>query len=208
MGIAALAGAFRTRRWEITQANSDGPNYSSDVALTFNPTKEMNCSEIAFAQALKFSDTASGNSVESIPNYVDRRTAAGWTFDRRDQRKYGWYGYNNDGRPSGLVSPGSAPSPLTAATMQDTPRDSRPNSAFQFEICAVCKAGTDANRLYSAFRWGFSVDAANQLTSLPTSVSDRPSTEFTDSITAWNTHATGPAAQRNDPTQQSLGPFR
>lgn len=208
LGIAALAGAFRSSRFKIAQANTDGRNYSSDVDITFNPDSKMHCDEIAFVQALKFSDVASHASVETIPNYVQRRTGAGWTLDRIDQRQYGWYGYNNSGRPGGNVSPGKAPSPLTPATLHDTPSDTRPNSVFDFETCAICRAGTDVNKIYGCFHWGFNVDAANHLKSRPTSEAAAPSGEFSESVKQWNVQAAGPAATRNDPAQQPLGPFK
>lgn len=209
LGIAALAGAFNRRRWSITQTNHDGPNYSSDVEITFNPDREtMNCSEIAFVQSLIFADETSGSSVETLQNYVDRRTPGGWTLDRVPGRQHGWYGYNDTGTPAGNVTPGSSPSPLRAATLRDSPSDVRPNSRFQFETCAICRAGTDVNQAYGCYTWGFSVDASNHLTSLANQETNAPSANFNASVTQWNAQATGPAAQRNSPTQQSLGPFR
>jgi hypothetical protein len=208
LGIAALAGAFKSSRWKIAQANTDGPNYSSDVDITFSPDSKMHCNEIAFVQSVKFSDVTTHASVETIPNYVQRRTGAGWTLDRIDQRQYGWYGFNNNGRPAGNVSPGKAPSPLTPATLHDTPSDTRPNSVFDFETCAICRAGTDVNKTYGCFHWGFNVDAANHLTSRPTSEAAAPSAEFSESVKQWNVQAAGPAATRNDPAQQPLGPFK
>ncbi len=208
VGIAALAGAFRSTRWKIAQTNTDGANYSSDVNITFDPDSNMHCDEIAFVQSVKFSDAATHASVETIPNYVQRRTGAGWTLDRIDQRQYGWYGYNNNGRPGGNVSPGRAPSPRTPATLHDTPSDTRPNSVFEFETCAICRAGTDVNKIYSCYHWGFNVDAANHLTSRPTTEAAGPSAEFSESVKQWNVQAAGPAATRNDPSQQALGPFK
>jgi len=208
LGIAALAGAFKSKKWGIAQANTDGTPYSSDVNLTFTPDKDMNCPEIAFVQTVKFSDVGTRQSVETIPNYVSRRTGTGWTLDRIDARQYGWYGYNNNGRPGGNVSPGSAPAPLTPATLHDTPSDSRPSSVMEFETCAICRSGGDANKIYSCFHWGFSVDAANKLKSLPTAESAGPSADFNEAVKQWNIQAAGPAAARNAPTQQSLGPFK
>jgi len=209
LGIAALAGAFSRNRWSISQTNKDGTPYESDVSLTFNPDKDtMNCSEIAFVQAVKFMDAGTRTSVETIPNLLNRRTTAGWTLDRIDQRRYGWYGYNNNGRPSGTVTPGSSPTPLRSATMGDTPRDSTSNAIMQFETCAICRAGTDVNKVYSCYHWGFSADASNHLESLPNSEAAAPSAEFAESVRQWNVQAAGPAATRNDPNQAPLGPFR
>jgi len=208
--IGGMAGGSKGKgTWSIAQTNTDGTPYSSDVNLTFTPDKDaVNCSEIAFVQSLKFMDATSKTSVETIPNYVNRRTAAGWTLDRVEQRSYGWYGYNNDGKPSGTVSPGSSPSPLKPATMHDRPSDSKSNTIMQFETCAICKSGTDANTVCGCYTWGFSVDAANHLTSLPNQAAAAPSPEFAESVKQWNVQAAGPAANRNDPAQQTLGPFK
>jgi outer membrane lipoprotein SlyB len=200
----------RARRgtWAITQRNTDGANYSSDVHIAFTPDPaKVDCADIAFVQTVKFSDQATHRSVETIPNYVQRRTAAGWTLDRIDQRSYGWYGYNNNGLPGGLVTPGKS-SPLTPARLHDTPSDVRPNSTFEFETSAICRSGPHANQLFGAFHWGFDVDAANHLTSRATSDTNAPSAEFNEAVKQWNIQAAGPAATRNDPAQQPLGPFR
>ena len=209
---AAIGGLIQSRQrrgtWAIRQANTDGPNYSSDVDITFTPdAAKVDCADIAFVQAVKFSDRATHQSVETIPNYVQRRTAAGWTLDRIEQRSYGWYGYNNDGTPGGNVTPGKS-NPLTPARLHDTPSDVRPNSTFEFETCAICRSGPHANQLFGAFHWGFDVDAANHLTSRATRDANEPSAEFNASVKQWNIQAAGPAATRNDPAQQSLGPFR
>jgi len=211
LGIAALAGAFSgKKRWSITQNNTDGPDYVSDVNITFNPDSDsMNCSEIAFLQVARLSEFSTGTAVTTgMPNYDARRTGTGWMLDRIEARRYGWYAYNNDGSPSGNVSPGSSPTPLRAATMHDGPAGFGPNRTFQFETCATCKAGTDANRIYNCLTWGFNVDAKNQLTSLPNQETAGPSPEFADSVKQWNVQAAGPAANRNEPTQEPVGPLR
>jgi outer membrane lipoprotein SlyB len=223
-GVGALAGAgiglllgavvggliesrMRRGRWAIAQQNHDGPNYSSDVDITFTPDPErVDCPEIAFVQTVKFSDNSTNQSVETIPNYVRRRTATGWTLDRIDQRSHGWYGYNNNGLPGGNVTPGKT-SPLTPARLHDSPSDVRPNSTFEFETAAICRSGPHANQLLGAFSWGFDVDAVNHLTSRATSESYSPSSEFNSAVRSWNLQAAGPAAGRNDPAQQQLGPF-
>jgi hypothetical protein len=207
--VGGIVGGLVTgSKWSITQTNTDGPSYSSEVNITFTPDSKINCSEIAFLQAVKIADTSSGASFESRPNFLNRITAGGWTIDRIDGRSYGWYGYNNNGSPSGTVTPGSAPTPLRAATMYDKPGFSRPNTKWQFETCAICRAGTDASRIHGCYNWGFSVDAANHLTSLPNQETPAPSAEFAESINRWNVQAGGPTATRNDPAQHPLGPFR
>jgi len=208
LGIAALAGAFGSRRFSITQANTDGTPYSSDVNITFNPAGSMHCDEIAFVQSVKHVDATTKQNLNPLKNYKDRMTAANWTVDRIEPRQYGWYGYNNNGRPSGIVSPGKAPTPLTPATLHDIPRNDVSNCEMDFETCAICRSGTDVNTVYGCLHWGFTVDAANKLTSRKPTEAAAPSPEFADTIKQWNVQAAGPAAQRNDPNQQPLGPFK
>jgi hypothetical protein len=205
-GLAALAGALA--RFSITQTNTDGTPYSSDVNITFTPTSSRHCDEIAFVQAVKHVDATSHANLNPLGNYKNRMTAANWTVDRVQPRQYGWYGYNNDGKPSGSVSPGKAPTPLTPATLHDTPRNDVSNCDMSFETCAICRTGTDANQVYGCLQWGFGVDAANKLTSHKPAETAAPSAEFTETIKQWNVQAKGPAAQRNDPNQQLLGPFK
>lgn len=208
LGIAALAGAFGSRRFSITQTNTDGTPYSSDVNITFTPGSSMHCDEIAFVQSVKYVDAAKKQNLNPLKNYNDRMTAANWTVDRAEPRQYGWYGYNNNGRPSGTVSPGKAPTPVTPATMHDIPRNDLSSCAMDFETCAICRSGTDVNTVYGCLHWGFDVDAANKLTSHKPVEAAAPSAEFADTIKQWNVQAAGPAAQRNDPNQQPLGPFK
>jgi hypothetical protein len=200
-------------RWRISQSNADaaaaGGQYSSTVGITYDPAKEkVDCKEISFVQSVRILDKATKKSAEYVPNYVNRLTGTGWTLDRIDKRKYGWYGYNDDGKPSGTVSPGSSPAPLKSATMTDVPRDSLSNVTWGFETCAVCKDGTDVSKVFGCLAWGFDVDASNKLTSLKPSLQDAPSAEFNESVVKWNAQAAGPAAQRNAPDQVPLGPFK
>jgi hypothetical protein len=48
----------------------------------------------------------------------------------------------------------------------------------------------------------------NHLTSLPNQETAAPSSDFAASIRQWNVQAAGPAANRNDPNQEPLGPFK
>lgn len=197
---------------KVTQANTDGSStssYASDITVTFTPNKKKaKADEIAFVQNVRVVDTGTSNSRDDRDNFKNRRTPKGWTIDRLDARKYGWYGYNNDGRPSGTVSPGSSPSPLKDATMTDRPSWNVPSLSWEFETCAIAKAGADSGTIYGCITWGFDADANNKLTSHRTSETSKPSAEFNDAIKAWNTQAAGPEAKRNATDQQSLGPFK
>jgi hypothetical protein len=198
--------------WSITQNSTDGSAstpYRSAVRLTFSPDPaQVNCSEIAFVQGVRHVDSSTSASVNPIPTYQSRMTSAGWTLDRINQRKYGWYGYNNDGTPSGLVTPGSSPSPLTNAVLRDTPTNSIPNSSLSFETCAICRTGTDSGTIYGCYTWGFDVDSSYHVTDHASAEQASPSADFNEVVSSWNAQAAGPAARRNAPDQQPLGPFR
>jgi Domain of unknown function (DUF4157) len=206
--IAAKLGAFSSKLWSISQTNKDGSPYSSDVRLTFTPTTSMNCPEIAFVQTVKHIDTATNKSANVRPDYVSRMTASNWSLDRMSAQQYGWFGYNNNGTPNGTMSPGMAPSPLAPARLHDKPTQNVPSCSYDFETCAICRSGSEANKIYGALRWGFDVDAAKHLTSHEATEADTPSTEFSQAVANWNLQAKGPAAQRSDPNQQQLGPFQ
>jgi len=198
--------------WSISQNNADGADsssaYQSVVEIKFDPDpKQVTCDELAFVQNFRAIDSAS-KSVDPRPNFKNRITSTGWTIDRLDQKKYGWYGYNNDGSPSGTVTPGKSPKPKKPAELRDKPGTSIPNIAFEFETCAICKGGVDASKVYGCYTWGFDVDGSNKLTSRARTELDAPSAEFTDAVAKWNAQAAGDAAKRNDPDQQPLGPFK
>jgi hypothetical protein len=194
--------------WSISQNNTDGATYQSVVGLKFDPDPAVvNCDEIAFVQNFRVIDSG-GASVDPRSNFQNRITSTGWTIDRLDQRKYGWYGFNNDGNPSGTVTPGKTGPPKKAAEMSDKPGASIASVEWDFETCAICKGGTDASTVYSCYTWGFDVDGSNKLTSRANTELVAPSAEFTDAVDKWNAQAAGDAAKRNDPNQQSLGPFK
>jgi outer membrane protein OmpA-like peptidoglycan-associated protein len=193
----------------VTKAGAGAAGYSSDVGITFSPeAKTVACDEIAFVQTVRSIDPVTKVANEPRANFKNRMTKTGWTLDRLDARKYGWYGYNNNGKPSGTVSPGASPKPLRDARLSDTPGWNVPNLIWDFETCAICKSGTQANQLYGSLTWGFDADAKNRLTKHRPMEFARPTTEFMDAVKQWNVQAKGPKAKRNAPDQVPLGPFK
>lgn len=204
--------ANRPGTWEFTQNNVDGSTttgYSSSVSIKFHPNKaKVNCDEISFVQNVRTIDTTTKIANEPRANFKNRITGTGWTIDRVEARENGWYGYNNDGKPSGIVVPGNSPNPLKSAEMTDRPNWNIPSLIWDFEACAICKAGTDVNRVLGCLTWGFDADSTNKVKSHPTGELSAPSAEFAEAIKKWNQQTAGPAAQRNDPHQKPLGPFK
>ncbi len=197
--------------WEFGQTNnsgsSSGDTYSSDVEISFVPNPDtVDSTEIAFIQDVKVANTG-GASIDPRENFQNRLTGEGRTVDRLDNKKYAYYGYNNDGTTGSTMSPGSAPTPFKKATLKDKPSWSVPNSKWTFETVAVAKSGVQANTQYGALTWGFDVDANNKLSSHPIRTSDSGSASFQQSVDAWNDQATGPADERNHPAQETVGPL-
>ena len=198
--------------FNVEQTNNDGANsssgYNSDIKVGFSPDEKLvNSSEIAFVQNVRVVDADTKESVDPRDNFQNRKTDDEYTIDRLDNRKYGWYGYNNDGLASATISPGSAPTPKKDAILTDRPQWSRPNTSFDFETAAIDKSGEQGNKVYGSVTWGFSVDKENKLSSHPVEETLTPSSEFNEAVEAWNEQAEGPEDKRNHPDQEKLGPF-
>jgi hypothetical protein len=205
LAIARMYGSLSISQTLVSGTATTG--YQCSVTITFTPTAQVNAISIAFVQNVRVVSSGTGASADPRPNFVNRRTRSGWTIDRLPSRRSGWYGYNNTGVPGGTVTPGRGPSPLVNAVMHDTPQWNILETRWDFETCAIAKEGPDGGRIYGCIMWGFTVDAANQLTAHPVRHSRRPSADFGDAVAAWNTQASGPVGNRNDPSQQPLGPF-
>jgi hypothetical protein len=192
---------------ENFHAPTPGDTYASDVKITFNPAKKtVQSDEIAFVQNVRILDEG-GKSFDPRDNFKNRKTKDEWTIDRLDNRKSGFYGYNNDGKPSGTVTPGKSPSPWKAAEMTDRPSFNKPNTRWEFETEAISKSGSQAGQIYAGLTWGFRVNDKNQLTSIPAKQLNKATAEFHDAVDAWNKQAEGPEAKRNHKDQEKLGPF-
>jgi hypothetical protein len=200
-------------KFKVDQTNNSaskaGDPYSSDIKVTFSPNaKKVNSSEIAFVQNVRVIDKKTNKSVDPRDNFKNRKTKDEYTIDRLDDKKFGWYGYNNDGTTGSTISPGSAPTPLKDAVLTDKPQWNIPDTSWDFETSAIAKSGTDAGKVYGAVTWGFAVDKDNKLSSHPVAETVKPSTQFDDAVKAWNDQAAGPEAKRNHKDQQALGPFK
>ena len=198
--------------WKLAQtvnsAAAKGGHYSSPVTITFSPNaKTVDSTEIAFVQKVQLVDTGTTNSRDWDPTNQKRMTKDGSSIDRVPGRKDGFYGYNNDGKPSGTITPGSAPTPLKDATLLDTPQASIASTTWSFETAAIAKAGKDTGKIYGALSWGFTVDADNKLTAHKEKSNVNVSADFNDAVKAWNAQAKGPEADRNHKDQAELGPF-
>jgi hypothetical protein len=198
--------------WDFTQVNTNGANknasYASEVNIKFAPeASNVDASEIAFVQNVRTLDSANKPD-EDRDNFKNRMTDEGFTIDRVDDRKFGYYGYNNDGTSAGNTSPGSSPNPLKPATLYDKPSWNHPNTKWDFEAAVTAKAGADAGTIYGALSWGFDVDKDNKVTSHAPKHLDKQSGSFDKAVTKWNEQAKGDEHKRNHKDQLELGPFK
>ena len=208
----AIAGN-KFGHWDLTQVNTNGANssaiYASEVNIAFKPeAATADATEIAFVQNVQILD--SGNqSFENRDNFKNRMTDDGSTIDRVADRKYGYYGYNNDGNASATTKPGTtATKPPTPATMYDKPSFNKPETKWSFEAAATAKTGADAGTIYGALQWGFDVDKDNKLTSHKAKHLDKQTAGFDKAVAKWNEQAKGDESKRNHKDQVELGPFK
>jgi hypothetical protein len=199
--------------WDFTQVNTNGANssaiYASEVNIAFKPdAATVDSTEIAFVQNVQILD--SGNkSFDNRDNFKNRMTDDGSTIDRVADRKFGYYGYNNDGSTAGNAKAGTtATKPPTPATMYDKPSFNKPDAKWNFEAAVTAKAGADAGTIYGALQWGFDVDKDNKLTSHKAQHLDKQTAGFDKAVAKWNDQAKGDDSKRNRKDQVELGPFK
>ncbi len=180
--------------------------YHYNVAITFSPNKAtVNSTNIDFIQAAKLVDSAGKNQVSQ---FQKRLTADNWAIDQMAGAKSPWWEdpkgmlFTPPGAKKGvvLVDPGSSPSPLRNAVFRDWPGWNGANTSWSFETAAIARAGKDTGQVYGSVTWGFEVDASRNMTAHKAALTT-PGTAFKGAATAWDTQATGPAADRSAPDQ-------
>ena len=200
----------------LNHAAAAGGNYSFDQWIQFTPDPlVVDCNEIVVVQTVRVVNAVGGANAETLPHLIRRQNTNSTSIDRIEGRRYGYYGYNNDGRASG--DPGTrtiagaggnmragSSDPVRAMRYYDGPGDSMVNVKFEFETAIVARTGPQRGLVYSVVKWGFDVNAAGRLTAHRVRFRDRVSSDFQSARRAWNRQATGPVAQRNDPNQNEL----
>ncbi|WP_433298496.1 hypothetical protein ACQPZQ_21175 [Pseudonocardia sp. CA-142604] len=174
----------------------------------FRPGPAACADEIGFIQTVRVVDSVTRDNVTSqgtarmTPNYV--------AIDRTGGMSQGWYGMKNDGkktydnvevwvRKSSIWKRGSS-----RAWLHDGPSSDRGNRDYQFEASVVCRKGADEGKVYAVVLWGFTVDENLTVTVTPFRVFNKPSSDFTQAVAAWNAQAAGPVSARSAPDQSTL----
>jgi hypothetical protein len=145
-----------------------------------------------FMQATKVTKK-DGSIVEPKPWEKARQTADGWMIDRRDQKKFAFFGIDNDGSPvvdektgNRQAEFGSSPKPWNSAKMNDWPGSTHPDERFYFETVAVCVSGDEIGIVYGAIKWSIQAVGMKAFVAGQPTFSQTPSAEFLAAATKWN----------------------
>jgi hypothetical protein len=217
IGPGAIFGTVNVEQ-HPTHAPHDGDNYQFETWIQFTPDATVvDCNDIAVIQAVRLINTGTGANAEVLQHLIRRQTPHHWAIDRIEDRRFGFYGFENTGvgsgdpgtqghaGPGGNMRVGStATTPVTPMHYYDGPTDSMVGVTFEFETAIVARSGPQQGTVYATVTWGFSVDAHGHLTAQAVGRHDRVSGEFRAARNAWDAQAAGPAAQRNDPHQSQL----
>jgi len=191
--------------WEIDQSKEDGQLLAagqaiaprSTVTITFNPTKNCDCEEISYIQAIRF--IKDDGTTMPVPGFhPDPET--GYAIDRFPGRTSPYYGYDNEGNPlrypifdengqfkewTTQVSPGATSPEIKAAILRDRSQNTVGDFTHKFLSCIICKTGNDVDTVYGCLEWGFK--AVNwKVQKLPRTHHDKPTAEFEAAATQWN----------------------
>jgi hypothetical protein len=195
--------------WKYLQILRDAPApgdfYRCAMTIIFHPTRDrVKATTIAFVQIVKVTNMTYGAREKA------RVTDGGWSVDRLEGKKYGWYGLEDSGKwDPREVSPGSSPMPYKDAELIDVPGSKTCPAKWYYETFAIAKDG-DGGTVLGGLEWGFDANNMGKLQSHPVKFIPKQTPEFLAAITAWNAQAKGPKEKQNTPKgdQVQLGPFK
>ena len=180
------------------------PNYQVNATIAFLPKSTVACNDVALMQAEQSID-AQGRSQQNIvgPEVAARQTSAAWSIDHLTGAPSPFYIAWRDPAGRRIDEPGfgaaghggASPGP---ATVIDTPGGGAGETA-RFEVCAICRSGTNRGQTYGCATWGYAVDTLGHVTLMPRGFRQMPSDDFAEARAAWNTwRMSVPAASRPD----------
>jgi hypothetical protein len=202
-GELVTAGFVADQKGRYTNADA------GTIVIQFVPNPDLvSADEIAFVQTIRRVYTNSTDMAKYSYGMDDRATKQGTTVDRFGKHRFGFFGYEDSGKPSGTVKAGHcrSSSDKEPASMTDTPGKVS-GTENTFEACAVAKSGKDAGRVYGCVVWGFTVDDNFTVTVRNHEVKLQTSSEFQTAVGNWNAQAAGKIGGGSS-DQQSLPPLR
>jgi hypothetical protein len=196
-------GELTFTQYDSADANPPArPRYSVDVKLRFLPAATVTCPEVGFIQTMQTIDDTGRSQQNTVnPEQDARKTPLAWSVDRLAGTPTPFYG--TEGTVGGAITmpPGKGafgaggPTP-TPARLIDQASWNRVNNA-KFETCVICRTGANRGQVYGCATWGYTANAANQVTLMPRGFRQMPSDQFEEARAAWNTWRTSvPAATR------------
>ena len=207
-------GKASAKYGKIKSGKKGATDYDVPIELTFKPDPAaVAAEEITWIQTVRTIDMPAGTLNEPRPEFAARATPSNWMLDRVEQRKYGWYGFNNDTTAGTNVRPWKKTAPKQAAWMYDAPSWNVPNMKWEFEAAAVCRTGsadTSTRKgdkpgfVYAVVTWGFDVGANGEVKTHKIKVWNKPTSEFMGAVGQWNAQARDELAVMNDPNQEEL----
>jgi hypothetical protein len=188
----ATTAAVPAQRWKL------------DVELSFLPDAAVQSTDVVFIQSVQVLDLQ-GNSLQRRVNAEQdaRKTPLAWSIDRVAGAPQPFYISGRNAAGAVADNPtwgraGSGGATPGATTLIDAP--SGPPGfgvMMKFESCAVSRSGPTAGECYGCATWGFSVDSAGRMSTMPRGITAMPSPEFEEARQMWNTWRAGrPAASR------------
>jgi hypothetical protein len=153
--------------------------------------------------------TTGKSALADRKGYKDRLTAGGWSIDSDPERgpdKYGYYGYNNEGKPinryektqkgdyGDVTIPGFAYDfRVRRAWMRDDVTTGGWDFPvkLEFETCALCKSGIgdQTGKYYGCVKWSFTIDKNGHVSMNSPTFDAKPSPDFEETVSKWNTWA-------------------
>jgi hypothetical protein len=195
--------------FDSDSGNDTNKRCGVDIKITFKSPESLTSNKIGFVQVMKCVD-GDGKPLlfaNEKPRATDAKSGdAGWTVDRLKDRKWGYYGMDNDGTAAGNMGLGSRTSKdsATDAWMKDAVRLAR-EQGKTFSCTALTFAiDIEHGRYLGGVTWGYSVGTDGKVTKNTLAEAD-----WTDAqraaVAGWNAQSKlDDVTKRNDPDQQKL----
>ena len=187
---------------------ASGTPFEYPIELWFVPdTTKVDADEIAWIQTVRNVNPTTG--ANRSPFGTNRMTGDFTKVDRLTGRQQGWYGMSDAQAGGDTMAVWKKGGTRTFTYMTDTPSFSDGNRDFHFESAAVARKGPDVGKVYAIVTWGFTVDAALQVTPKPTRIFNKETVGFGAAVERWNEQAhLKTVADRNAPAQVDLPALR
>ena len=190
---------------KVTDGDPGKKSYEYSMKIKFTPDEAAcDADSIAFIQRVRLVDTKTGANKDWDQVNRERATTRQSSIDRIPGKEQGWYGVANDLKDQGNLQTWVRGGGMKEAWMTDAPGAAIPNTTWEFETAAVSRSGSDAGTVYGVITWGFTVDDKLKVSGMPNLTFNKPTSDFSAAVAAWNKQAKGPAAKRTAPNQKDL----